>query len=91
MQKMTAEVVVHPDDINRVIDALHDRGFDVEVLDWIDDHTPAMWLMAEMETELDADGFFDLVHTIVTPLRGCIIEAGLPDATEMRGQPSMNQ
>ena len=77
LNRLIAEIIfIDPADMNRTVVELIDRDFDVEVLDWIDDEGPAVWILASTLTELDASGFFDRVKTIVEPLGGDVLEAG---------------
>ena len=75
-QVMEAEVLLsNPDDVNLVCHMLVERGFTVDVLDWVDDESPATWIKARIITNEDQEQFFDRVKSIVEP-RGEIVEGG---------------
>jgi hypothetical protein len=75
---MTAEIILDdPNNLGEVTARLIEESFEVEFLDdWIDDEGKAIWLLADIRTELDQDEFFAWVGEIVAPL-GDVIEAGL--------------
>ena len=51
--------------------------FDVEVLDdWIDDTSPAVWILAKIVNRLGDFAFFEWMRTIVEPLGGDLVETG---------------
>ena len=79
LRKMLAIVMfLNPNDLNRGSAELIERDFDVEYLeDWIDDYSPAVWVNARTLSELDDSSFFDWVQTIVEPVGGEVLEAGL--------------
>lgn len=79
LRKMIAMVMfVDPNDLNRGSAELIEHDFDVEYLDdWIDDYGPAVWVNAMSLNELDDSSFFDWVETIVEPVGGMVLEAGL--------------
>lgn len=79
LQRMEAEILfLDPDDMGPGSVALVDRGFEVEFLvDRIDDYSAAVWINARVASELDEDRFFDWVQSIVEPLHGDVLEAGL--------------
>ena len=79
LRKMVAEVIfLDPNDLNRGSAELIERDFDVEYLDdSIDDYGPAVWINARTLSELDDFSFLDWVQTIVEPLGGDVVEAGL--------------
>jgi hypothetical protein len=77
-QQMEAEVLfLNPDDVNPGVAALVERDFEVEVLDWVDDYGPTIWIKAKVTSELAENRFFDWVSSIVEPLHGDVVEAGL--------------
>ena len=79
LRKMLAQVMfANPNDLNRGSAELIERGFDVEYLEeFIDDYTPAVWVEVRTISELDDHSFFDWVETIVVPVGGEVLEAGL--------------
>lgn len=80
LRKMDAEILfLDPKDVSAGSAALIDLGFEVEVLDWVDDYGPTVFIRARITSELDQDQFFDWVSNIVPPLRGDVVEAGLSD------------
>jgi hypothetical protein len=85
-QQMEAEILfLNPDHLNPCVAALVERDFEVEVLDWIDDYGPTIWIKAKATSELTAGHFLDWVSSIVGPLHGDVVEAGLCDPAE-RGE-----
>ena len=83
LRKMVAEVIfLNPNDLNRGTAELIEHDFDVEYLDdYIDDYSPAVWVNARTLSELDDFGFLDWVQTIVEPVGGEVLEAGLATQT----------
>jgi hypothetical protein len=81
LQRMQADVLfLDPHDLNPGIAVLVEHGFDVENLDdWIDECGPTVFIRARITTEIDEDHFFDWMQSIVEPLGGDTIEAGLAD------------
>jgi len=79
---MLAQVLfLNPNDVNRGIAELIERDFDVEYLDdMIDDYGPAVWINARTLSELDDHCFLVWVDSIVDPLGGDVLEAGLASA-----------
>ena len=79
LRKMIAEVIfLNPNDLNRGSAELIERDFEVEFLeDWIDEYNGAVWIKAWTLSELDDFSFFDWVTTIVEPVGGDVVEAGL--------------
>ena len=79
LQRMIAECLfLDPNDLSPGSAALVERGFDVEVLDWIDDCGPTVWVKARITSELDEYRFLDWVKTIIEPFSsGDVVEAGL--------------
>jgi len=84
LRKMLAQVIfLNPNDVNRGSAELIEHDFEVEYLDdWIDDYGSAVWVNAWTLSELDDYSFFDLVETIVVPVGGEVLEAGLATRTE---------
>jgi hypothetical protein len=77
-RRMEAEILfLDPDDVGPGSAALVEHGFKVEVLDYIDDYGPTVWIKAEVTSELGESRFLDWVHGIVEPLHGDVVEAGL--------------
>jgi hypothetical protein len=80
LQRMEAVVLFYsPSDLGPGTAALVEHGFEVEVLDYIDDYGPAIWIKAKVASELDVHRFSDWVQSIVEPLHGDVEEAGLSD------------
>jgi hypothetical protein len=87
-QKMQAELLcLDANDMAPTIRALKKLGFKIEVLDWVDEYegellSPALWLLARIESELDPHAFFRWVHDIVMELDSTadLVEAGLSDS-----------
>jgi hypothetical protein len=68
---------LNPDDVNRALDALAEREFDIEILpDAIDDCGPTVFIQATIVSTLDDDGFRCLVDGIVEPYGGDVWEWG---------------
>jgi len=87
LNRMIAEIIFLPADLNPAIAELIELDFDVEILDdWIDDDGPAVWMLASTSTELDDSAFFDRVKAIVEPLGGFVVEAGRRNSR--RGPPA---
>jgi hypothetical protein len=81
LQRMEAEILfLDPDDVNLGSATLIEQGFEVEVLDWIDDSSPTVWINATITTELDQYDFFLWVYNIAWRLGGDVVEAGLQNA-----------
>jgi hypothetical protein len=77
-RQMEVEVLfLDPNAVGPSSAVLSEHGFDVEVLDWTDPHGPTVWLKGRIMSELDEDRFFDWVMSIVEPLHGDVVEAGL--------------
>jgi hypothetical protein len=69
-----------PSDANPGVAALIEAGFDVEYLaDWIDEYGPTVFFRIWITTEVGEDHFLGWVQSIVDPLNGDTIEAGLAD------------
>ena len=83
LRQMLAQVMfLNPNDLNRGSAELIEHDFDVEYLgDWIDDYGRAVWVNARTLSELDGFGFLDWVQTIVEPVGGEVLEAGLATQT----------
>jgi hypothetical protein len=78
VRQILAQVMfLNPNDLNRGSAELIEHDFDVEPDDLIDDYSPAVWVNARTLSELDNSGFFNWVRTIVEPLGGDVLEAGL--------------
>jgi hypothetical protein len=81
LRRMEAEVTFYnPNDVNPGTAALIEQDFDVEVLDWIDDDSPVVWIKAWANTERTEDDFFNWVEDIVGPL-GFVVETNLSRPT----------
>jgi hypothetical protein len=81
LQKMQADVLfLDPADLNPGIAALVELGFEVENLDdWIDEAGPTVFLRVRITTEVDEHHFLDWLQSIVEPVGGDVVEAGLAD------------
>ena len=80
LQRMVAEILfLDPNDVSSGSAALMELGFTVEVLDWVDECGPTVWIRAEIQSELGQDQFLDWVSSIVGPLLGDVAEAGFAD------------
>jgi hypothetical protein len=81
LQKMQADVLfLDPRDAGPGTAALIEHGFDVEHLaDWVDECGPTVFFRIRITTEIDEDHFLDFVQSLVDPLGGDTIEAGLAD------------
>ena len=81
LQRMEADILFcNPDDVDPAAAVLIEHGFDVETLyDRIDDCGPTVFIRVCIVTEIGEDHFFDWVQSIIEPLGGNMIEAGLAD------------
>ena len=81
LRRMQAEVLFNaPHDVNPGLATLIEHDFSFQILeDWIDECGPAVFVRAWVLSELGEDGFFDWAATIVEPVGGEILEAGLAD------------
>jgi hypothetical protein len=89
LSRMSAEIMfLDPANVNPATAELISRDFEVLVLEnSIDEHGPAVFILAGAITELDDSAFFHWVQTIVEPLGGDVLEAGHTEddlATEAR-------
>jgi hypothetical protein len=82
-QQMQADLMFdHPDSRDRAIAELTKRGFDVELLDWVDEYegatlTPTVWIKVRGASELDENEFFDEMQHLAAQFNGEVEEAGL--------------
>lgn len=83
-ETMQAEICFEgPEQMNAAMPALAALGFEIDVLDWTYPcGTPAVWIKAKIDTELDDSRFFDWINGIVGPL-GFVVEAGLSTPTHV--------
>jgi hypothetical protein len=80
LQRMTAEILfLNPDDVPPGSATLIEHGFDVEVLDWVDDYGPTVLILATITTELRDEKFLDWVSKLARPLGGDVSVAGLAE------------
>ena len=79
LRKMIAQVIfLNPNDLSRGVLETIEHDFDLEYLDdLIDDDGPAVWINARTFSELDDLSFLHWVQTIVGPVGGDVLEAGL--------------
>ena len=77
LNRMRAEICFgNRDDMNAAASKLIELDFEVRELDWIDDESSAVWIVADAITALDAYSFFDWVDIVVDPFDGFVVEAG---------------
>jgi hypothetical protein len=62
--------------MNVAASELIELDFAVRELDWIDDESSAVWIVADALTALDPSSFFDRVSIVVDPFDGFVVEAG---------------
>ena len=78
LQKLTAEIIfLEPDDVRPAVIELGELGFECEVLHWTEPCSEATWILARIDTELDANDFGRWVQSLVDGLGGDLVEAGL--------------
>jgi len=83
LQKLTAEIIfLEPDDVRPAVIELGELGFKCEVLHWTEPHSEATWILARIDTELDAGDFGRWAQSLVDGLGGDLVEAGL-ETTEL--------
>jgi hypothetical protein len=84
LKRMSAEILFpDPNGINDFVAELIEHDFEVELLDFIDECGPTIWLHASIITDIEEDDFLDWVQRLVDPLGGDVYEAG-PDTPEHR-------
>jgi len=82
-RKMEAELLFdHPNGRDRAVAELIKRGFDVEILDWRDEHeglllTATVWIKVRGASELDEHEFFREMGHLAGQFDGDVVEAGL--------------
>ena len=77
LNRMRAEICFcNRDDMNAAASELIELDFAVRELDWIDDESSAVWIVADALTALDPSSFFDRVSIVVDPFDGFVVEAG---------------
>ena len=77
LNRMRAEICFcNRDDMNVAASELIELDFAVRELDWIDDESSAVWIVADAITALDPYSFFDWVDIVVDPFDGFVVEAG---------------
>ena len=87
-QRMQAEILFpDPSDVKPCIAALTELGFEVEVLDWVDPYGPTVWINAFITTDVAKDRILDWVSSLVEPLHGDCVEAGLADPPRAAANP----
>jgi hypothetical protein len=85
LQNLQAEIVFPTlDTLHSGVAALTERGFKIELMDWVDEHgpvvSPAVWIKARIAAEFaDDDHSLGWVMSIVEPLYGEVVEAGFAD------------
>ena len=76
LNRMRAEICFcNRDDMNAAASELIELDFAVRELDWIDDESSAVWIVADALTALDPSSFFDRVSIVVDPFDGFVVEA----------------
>ena len=77
LNRMRAEICFcKRDDMNAASSELIELDFEVRELDWIDDESSAVWIVADTPTPLDPSSFLDWVSIVVDPFDGFVVEAG---------------
>ena len=82
-QQMQAELMFdHPNGRDLAVAELTKLGFNVEILDWIDEDegvvlSSTVWIKVRGASELDQDKFFDEMNAFAGQFGGEVIEAGL--------------
>ena len=81
LKRMAAEICCCDPDVGTSVTAvLIERGYDVELLSWVDDDGRAVWLMARILTELAAGDFLDQVTAVVeAETTAAMVVQGGPD------------
>jgi len=70
LNRMRAEICFcNRDDMNVAASELIELDFAVRELDWIDDESSAVWIVADALTALDPSSFFDRVSIVVDPFK----------------------
>jgi hypothetical protein len=91
LNRMRAEICFcNRDDMNAAASELIELDFEVRELDWIDDESSAVWIVADTLTALDPTIFLDRVSTVVDPFDGFVVEAG-PSSWPMRARRACNR
>ena len=84
-QQMFAELLFdHPSGRDLAVAELTKQGFDVEILDWVDEHegvvlTPTVWIKVRGASELDDHEFFNEMMHLAEQFSGDVVEAGFAD------------
>jgi hypothetical protein len=82
-QQMYAELIFdHPNNRNFAVAELTEQGFDVEILDWVDEFegvvlSPTVWIKVRGPSELEQDEFFNEMAALAEHFGGDVVEAGL--------------
>ena len=82
-QQMQAELMFeHPAGRDLAVAELTKRGFDTEILDWVDQYegvvlSPTVWIRVTGVSELDENEFFDEMQRFAEQFGGEVTEAGL--------------
>jgi hypothetical protein len=80
MPQMDAEILfLDPGDVSSGSTTLTELGFKIEVLNYVDEYGPTVWIKAGIASDLSQDEFLAWVSSIVEPLRGEVAEAGFSD------------
>ena len=94
-QLMYAELIFdRPDGRDLAVAELTKQGFDVEILDWVDEHkgvvlTPTVWIKIRGLYDGSDDEFLTEMGHLAGQFSGDVIEAGLqfPPIRERRDEP----
>jgi hypothetical protein len=82
-QQMQAELIFgHPSGRDLAVAELTELGFNVEILDWVDEHegvvlSPTVWIKIRGASELSESKFFNEMADLAGWFSGNVIEAGL--------------
>ena len=84
-QQMEAELLFdRPDGRDQAIAELTKLGFEVVLLDWVDEHggvvlSETVWIKVRGASELDEHEFFNWMAQLSEQFNGDVVEAGLAD------------
>ena len=89
-QRMEAELIFdHPDGRDLAVAELTKQGFDVEILDWVDECegvivSPTVWIKVRGASELGEYEFFNEMARLAQQFSGDVVEAGYADPAQRR-------
>ena len=84
-QKMEAELIFdHPAGRDLAVAVLKKQGYEVEILDWVDEYegailTPTVWIKVRGSYEGSDHEFFDEMGDLARRFSGDVVEAGFAD------------